>query len=48
LFEVAEDAADKVAARVKEVMEGAAEPVVKLSVPLIVDAGQGRNWAEAH
>jgi DNA polymerase-1 len=48
LFEVAEDAADKVVARVKEVMEGAAEPVVKLSVPLIVDAGQGRNWAEAH
>jgi len=30
------------------VMEGAAEPVVKLDVKLTVDAGQGRNWAEAH
>ncbi|WP_127902612.1 DNA polymerase I [Solirhodobacter olei] len=48
LFEVAEDAADRVAARVKEVMEAAAEPAVKLSVPLIVEAGQGGNWAEAH
>jgi len=30
------------------VMEAAAEPVVKLSVPLVVDAGTGDNWAEAH
>ncbi len=29
-------------------MEGAALPAVKLDVPLIVDAGQGANWAEAH
>jgi DNA polymerase-1 len=29
-------------------MEGAALPVVKLDVPLIVDAGRGANWAEAH
>jgi DNA polymerase-1 len=29
-------------------MENAADPVVKLDVPLIVDAGQGANWAEAH
>ncbi|MFN7001815.1 MAG: DNA polymerase I [Roseinatronobacter sp.] len=48
VLEVAEDAIDNVIARVREVMEGAAEPVVKLSVPLIVDAGIGENWAEAH
>ena len=33
---------------VRDVMQNAAEPVVKLDVPLIVDAGQGDNWAEAH
>jgi DNA polymerase-1 len=48
LFEVDEDAVDDTIARVKEVMEGAAEPAVKLDVPLIVEAGTGRNWAEAH
>jgi len=30
------------------VMQGAADPAVRLDVPLIVDAGQGLNWAEAH
>jgi DNA polymerase-1 len=29
-------------------MEGAANPAVKIDVPLVVDAGQGDNWAEAH
>ena len=48
LFEVAEDAVDAVTARVREVMEGAADPAVKLSVPLTVDAGSGPNWAAAH
>ncbi len=48
LFEVAEDAVEATIARVKEVMEGAAEPAVKLSVPLVVDAGRGANWAAAH
>jgi DNA polymerase I len=33
---------------VRDVMETAAEPVLKLDVPLIVDAGQGAHWAEAH
>jgi len=33
---------------VLDVMEDTAMPVVKLNVPLIVDAGQGANWAEAH
>ncbi|MCC5955072.1 MAG: DNA polymerase I [Natronohydrobacter sp.] len=48
VFEVAEDAIEDTIARVREVMEAAAEPVVKLSVPLVVDAGTGDNWAEAH
>ncbi|QYX56589.1 DNA polymerase I [Roseovarius sp. SCSIO 43702] len=48
LFEVDEGAVDEVVAAAREVMEGAADPVVKLDVPLIVDAGQGANWAEAH
>ena len=48
VFEVAEDAAAETAARVKAVMEAAAAPVVDLSVPLVVEAGQGANWAAAH
>jgi DNA polymerase-1 len=48
LFEVAEDAVETVIARVKQVMQGAAEPAVKLSVPLIVEAGSGPSWAAAH
>lgn len=48
LFEVDEDAVDDVINAARKVMEGAAEPVVKLSVPLTVDAGQGANWAKAH
>ncbi|GAA3866508.1 DNA polymerase I [Celeribacter arenosi] len=48
IFEVDEDATDRVIARVKEVMEGAAAPAVHLDVPIEVDAGIGDNWAEAH
>ena len=48
IFEVDEGGVDDLVARVREVMAGAAEPVVKLSVPLEVDAGSGANWAEAH
>ena len=48
LFEVAEDHADRLIPIARDVMEGAAEPAVKLSVHLRADAGQGRNWAEAH
>ena len=48
LFEVETDAVDDLIGTAKRVMEGAAEPVVKLDVPLVVDAGQGANWAQAH
>ncbi len=48
LFEVAEDAADDLIAAARAAMEGAAEPAVRIDVPLTVDAGRGANWAEAH
>ncbi|MBU3260695.1 DNA polymerase I [Roseovarius sp. PS-C2] len=48
IFEVAEDATGKLIDTAREVMEGAALPAVKVDVPMIVDAGQGANWAEAH
>jgi len=44
LFEVPEDEKDIVMKIVKEEMEGA----VKLSIPVTVDMGIGKNWAEAH
>ncbi len=48
LFEVPEGAASETIARVKSVMENAASPAVELSVPLVVEAGQGATWAAAH
>ena len=48
LFEVDQGEEDRVIKVVKEVMENASDPAVKLDVPLIVEAGQGANWAEAH
>ena len=44
LFEVPEDETDRVGALVRESME----QVMPLEVPLRVDVGSGRNWAEAH
>ena len=48
LFEVEEGAVNDLIGVAREVMEGAGLPAVKLDVPLVVDAGQGANWAEAH
>ncbi|CAM4242530.1 DNA polymerase I [Palleronia rufa] len=48
LFEVEEGHQDALIARAREVMEQASLPAVALSVPLLADAGQGANWAEAH
>lgn len=48
IFEVDEGAVDEAVQAIRAVMEGAADPAVKLSVPLVVDAGTGANWAEAH
>ncbi|MDE2515620.1 MAG: DNA polymerase I [Rhodospirillales bacterium] len=44
LFEVAEESAPALAAIARTTMEGAA----RLAVPLVVETGTGRSWAEAH
>ncbi len=48
LFEVPRAHVEEAIATARRVMETAAMPVVQMDVPLIVDAGQGLNWAEAH
>jgi DNA polymerase I len=48
LFEVSEADADRLIPIAKEIMEQASAPAVTLKVHLAVEAGQGRNWAEAH
>ncbi|MDT8344439.1 MAG: DNA polymerase I [Thermohalobaculum sp.] len=48
LFEVPEGEAAETTTVVKRVMEAAAAPAVEISVPLVVDAGTGQSWAEAH
>jgi len=48
IFEVNKDALNETTEVVRNIMEKASEPVVKLDVPLVVDAGFGNNWAEAH
>jgi DNA polymerase-1 len=48
VFEVPDDEVDAAKAVIRRVMECAAEPVLKLSVPLVVDAKAGANWDEAH
>ena len=48
LFEVEEGATEALIKAARDTMEQANHPVVPLKVPLVVDAGQGRNWAEAH
>ncbi|MFT6556947.1 DNA polymerase I [Sneathiella sp.] len=48
IFEVPESETEQTAAVIKDVMENAALPAVEISVPLIVDAGIGDNWGEAH
>ncbi len=48
VFEAPEDKAEAVIACVKDVMEGAALPILDLAVPLVVEAGTGKSWAEAH
>jgi DNA polymerase-1 len=48
LFEVEEAAVPALIEAARTVMEDAPHPAVRLDVPLVVDAGQGANWAEAH
>ncbi len=48
LFEVPKDHVDETISVAREIMEGAADPAVHMDVKLVVDAGRGQNWAEAH
>ena len=48
VFEVPEGDVDVASTVIRSVMSGAAEPALKLSVPLDVDIGTGKNWDEAH
>ncbi|PVB61935.1 DNA polymerase I [Labrenzia sp. 011] len=48
IFEVPDDQVDATIPVIREVMENACEPVLKLSVPLQVDARAADNWDEAH
>ncbi|MFZ1468562.1 MAG: DNA polymerase I [Paracoccaceae bacterium] len=48
LFEVDQDATDTLITAAREVMQEAHAPAVSLKVHLAVDAGKGKNWAEAH
>lgn len=48
IFEVPEGTEDTAMPVIKRVMEGAAEPAVRLTVPIQVDAHAAKNWDEAH
>jgi len=48
IFEVPEAEEAATITLVKQIMSRAAEPALKLSVPLVVDAGAGRSWGDAH
>ncbi|HYC99082.1 DNA polymerase I [Brevundimonas sp.] len=48
VFEAPEGEAERAIPVIKRVMEGAAEPAVALTVPLVVEARAAANWDEAH
>lgn len=48
VFELPEKDVEAASAVIRAVMSGAAEPAVKLDVPLDVDIGTGKSWDEAH
>ena len=48
IFEAPEAEAEAVIELARSVMEKAPLPALELSVPLVVDAQSGANWAEAH
>ena len=48
LFEVDEGEVGQLVVLAKSIMEEASNPAVKLDIPLVVDAGHGDNWAQAH
>jgi DNA polymerase-1 len=48
VFEVPDGREEQAAAVIKQVMASAAEPAMKLDVPLDVEVGWGAHWGEAH
>ncbi|MDO9589325.1 MAG: DNA polymerase I [Brevundimonas sp.] len=48
VFEAPEAEVERAIAVIKRTMEGAAEPAVALTVPLVVEARAAGNWDEAH
>ncbi len=48
VFEVPEGREEEAAAVIRRVMAHAAQPAIKLDVPLDVEVGWGPNWGEAH
>jgi DNA polymerase-1 len=48
VFEVPEGREEETAAVVRKVMSSAAEPALKLDVPLDVEVGWGEHWGAAH
>jgi DNA polymerase-1 len=48
VFEVPDGREEEAAAVVRRVMETAAEPSLKLDVPLDVEVGWGEHWGAAH
>ena len=48
LFEMCESEINYLSMDIKKIMENSTLPEIKLDIPLIVDIGQGSNWAEAH
>jgi DNA polymerase-1 len=48
VFEVPQGREEEAAQVIRAVMSGAAEPAIKLDVPLDIDVGWGSNWGAAH
>jgi DNA polymerase-1 len=48
VFEVPDGREEEAAAVIRKVMAGAAEPAMKLDVPLDVEVGWGEHWGAAH
>ena len=48
VFEVSEDEVDATVKVVSDVMEKSPEPLLKLAVPLKVDANAADDWEAAH
>ncbi len=48
VFELPEHQVEAASPVIREVMENAAAPLVKMDVPLVVDIGTGKSWGAAH